>query len=282
MAGWRGHLAGLAVAAAMVAGAGASFLAFGSGSSTGVPTPASEAGTCHAAADSLELWWTASDTSPPVPCDWPHQTETMWTEWISGPLASVKRRPNPELLKSQLTWRCEDFSRVGSYLGADDADAHWGVDLLPRFPTPAEWSRGQRLLRCEVLPSVAGSNQPVISQSLRGVLRRAGSARFRLCRSAGAAVSCEQRHDSEAVNPWPALANGPWPGEAALQQMAVTACGPVADRYLGVPLTTRHDLVATADLPTQTQWDQGRRTVQCWLANTAGRVTTGTVRGGLR
>jgi len=279
---WRGHLAGLVVGAAVVLGAVS--LAYGPASPPALPTAASTPGTCHHSDDWLELWWTASDTGPAVPCTQPHQTETMWLGKIDGPLASAHRRPNPELLTRTLSSRCDDFVQVRTYLGADTPDVHWGVNMLVRVPTPEEWSRGVRVFRCEGLPVTSTHDQPVLSESLQGILRRTDSARFRLCRSGGRTVSCDQPHESEAMNPWATLTGTSWPGDLtnpATARMVRSACGLVADRYLGMPLASRPDLVVTADLPTRQQWAGGGR-AQCWLTNASNAPTTGTVRGDLQ
>jgi hypothetical protein len=280
---WKGHLAGLVVGAAVVLGAAS--LAYGSASPPALPTAASPPGTCHVAGDWLELWWTPSDTGPAVPCTQPHQTETMWLGKIDGPIAGAHRRPNPELLNKTLSSRCDDFVRVRNYLGADTPDAHWGVNMLVRVPTPAEWSHGERTFRCEALPAASSHDQPVISQPLQGVLQRTDSARFRLCRSGDSTVTCDQPHDSEAMNPWATLTGTSWPGDLpnpAMQRMVRSACGPVADRYLGAPLSSRPDLIVTADVPARQQWEGGGRGTQCWLRNASGVLTTGTVRGDLQ
>src|SRR5713101_448591 len=237
---WKGHLAGLVVGAAVVLGAAS--LAYGSASPPALPTAATTPGTCHVADDWLELWWTASDTGPAVPCTQPHQTETMWLGTIDGPVAAARRRPNPELLTKTLSSRCDDFVRVRTYLGAATPDAHWGVNVLARVPTPAEWSRGVRTFRCEAIPATSTHDQPVIDETLRDTLRRTDSARFRMCRSGDRTVTCDQRHDSEAMNPWATLTGTSWPGDLpnpAMQRMVRSACGPVADRYLGAPLSSR-------------------------------------------
>jgi len=73
--------------------------AYGPPTPSAMPNQASVPGTCHRADDADELTATASDTSPAVPCDQAHQTETLWTATITGPLGAQDRRANPELIK---------------------------------------------------------------------------------------------------------------------------------------------------------------------------------------
>lgn len=65
-----------------------------------VPSPVDiqRPGTCHLAQDPNELIAIPSDTAPSVPCNRPHQTETMFLTKVTGPLAASKPRPNGELL----------------------------------------------------------------------------------------------------------------------------------------------------------------------------------------
>jgi hypothetical protein len=62
---------------------------------------------------------------------------------------------------------------------------------------------------------------------------------------------------------------------------AQLACVTLAQHYLGVPSATRPDLTISASVPTQAQWEAGNHSADCWLQNTSGTLTTGTVRGGL-
>jgi len=106
-------------------------LAFGPVPPEAMPTSAATPGTCHVAADPNELAATISDTAPPVPCDRPHQTETVWIHQIDGPLAREVERPNPELLGATLDTRCDDYTRLRAYLGAEPKDKFTSARILP-------------------------------------------------------------------------------------------------------------------------------------------------------
>jgi hypothetical protein len=277
--GWVGRLGGAVVCVLLILVVAS--LVYGPASRSALPTRDSVAGTCHHASDATDLIATASDTSPAVPCTQPHQTETLWTVQITGLLAGQKERPNPELINATLAGRCDDYWRVRAYLGADTYDDHWGVSTVMKVPTPAEWAKGDRTLRCEAVSGKGGSQPPTASDTLRGILRRKDSAPFRLCRVGGQLVSCDQGHDEEAMSPNVVLKAAPWPGSTPLAVAAHTSCAAIAQHYLGVRLTSRPDLAVAADLPTQADWAAGNRGVNCWLQNSNGFLTTGTVRGDL-
>lgn len=255
---------------------------FGPSSPSAMPTRSSVPGTCHVAEDPTELTATASDTGPAVPCNEPHQAETLWTGWITGPLGTEKERPNPELMNATLGRACEDFGRVQAYLGADAHDAQWGIIVMLKVPTPGEWAGGERTFRCEATAPAGRLGGPVLIGTLRDALRRKDSASLRLCETSGAALTCDLGHDREAVGPSVALEGQGWPGEQALRAAAASACRPVAEEYLGASLPSRPEVVVTADIPSRNDWEAGKHSAACWLDNSTGGSTSGTVRGGLR
>jgi len=258
------------------------WLATAQPSPSALETRASVPGTCHLAEDPTELTATASDTSPAVPCTQPHQTETLWTGEVTGPLATQAERPNPELINAMLARNCDDYWRVRSYLGSDDHDVIWGVGLLLKVPTPAEWAAGERTFRCVGWGTASARARPPLTDTLRDVLRRRDSARFRLCRLGGVDVSCDQPHDREAMSPDVALADRSWPGNELPPAEALVECGGVAEAYLGAAPAGRSEVKVIADVPEKDRWDAGERYVSCWLGDTRAGATTGTLRGGLQ
>jgi hypothetical protein len=239
-------------------------------------------GSCHRAEDPAELAATLSDTAPPVPCTAPHQTETIAV--LDGtPIFSHQAvRPNPELLNAEVARVCNDYTLVRDYLDADPSDNQWGISVLRKLPTPAEWAAGDRTVRCEAVPSPRGPNPPLLTASLRGALRRTDSARFRHCRVGGLDVTCDLAHDAEATSPDATLGAGSWPGSTPEQLLATSACTAIVGRYLGGPLERSPTLVLEIDLPTEAEWNQGRHSARCWIGQAGAVPATGTLRAGLR
>jgi len=278
---WRA--AAIAVAGTvgvLAAGSVALASAYAGAPASGSPTADNRAGTCHLAEEPLELVATLSDTTPPVPCTVPHQTETAWQLQLTGPLTAQRVRPNPELLLARFARLCDDYPRIRDYLGARPQDAYWGISAWAKFPSRSEWARGVRLMVCELSTDPNSPSGPTVSYPIARFLRRADSSALRLCRAGTALVTCDQPHDAEATSPTVDLPVIPWPGPATEQAMGRTACVPVVDSYLNADIASRPDLVIDPEGPTEMQWAKGVRTVTCWIAQGSGRQVTGTVRGG--
>jgi hypothetical protein len=261
---------------AVVAGAAMSFAGQ-------VPTPVSDQqpGTCHLAEDPNELIAIPSDSSPAVPCSQPHQTEVMWVTKVSGPVAASKVRPNGELLNHTFAGLCFNYTRERAYMGAGRSDVTYGIESWSRFPTAAAWAKGDRTLVCQGSAGTTEPGGPTIDFPIADVMRTRHSATFRLCRSAAGYVTCNLPHTAEEASPDVNLTGGPWPGIAGEEQMAVAACTEIVDFYIKRAITARPDLEIAPDPISETQWNNGERTVSCWVANANDLPTTGSVRGGL-
>lgn len=240
-------------------------------------TVGSVAGTCHLDQDPFEFA-TLSDTSPAVPCDQPHQTETAFQLQVGGPLARRATRPNPELLEAAYSAACNDYGRIRSFLGARSPDVYWGVEIIARFPTLEEWANGVRTLDCAVYNNTPTG--PSLTEDLAGILTRRDSAAFRLCRLGSALVTCNRPHDAEATSPNVVLAAGGWPGSEVEAAEAVHDCLAVVDAYLDAPLGSRPGLRIEPSALSEAQWTSGDRSVNCWIG-VAGPPVVGTARGGL-
>jgi hypothetical protein len=244
-----------------------------------VPVSAQRPGTCHLAQDPNELIAIPSDTAPPVPCDRPHQTETMFLTKVTGILAASRTRPNGELLNTLGGKLCYNYLRERSYMGAGPSDVTYGIYSWSRFPTAAAWARGDRTVACQGSTQPAGPIGPTIDFPLHGVMRGPHSALFRLCRTRTENVTCNLAHLGEDTSPNVVLPPGPYPGAVAEEQAARAACAPVVEAYLGQPVASRPDLSLTPDAISAAAWKAGNRSTECWLNNASGALTTGTVRG---
>jgi hypothetical protein len=277
LSGLTRTIAGMVIlVVAVVAGASMSFAGQ-------VPTPVSDQqpGTCHLAEDPNELIAIPSDSSPAVPCTQPHQTEVMWRTTVTGPVAASKVRPNGELLNHTFDHLCFDYNRERAYMGAGPSDVTYGIESWSRFPTAADWAKGDRTLVCQGSAETTEPGGPTIDFPIAGVMKTPQSAIFRLCRSAEGDVTCNLPHTAEETSPSVNLTGEAWPGTATEAQMAVTACTEVVDFYLERAIADRPDLEIAPDPITQAQWDSGDRSTSCWIDNANDLPSTGTVRGGL-
>ncbi len=203
-----------------------------------------------------------SDVSPSVPCNQAHELEVYAVSTVDPSLTARKIRPGQEMLRGRSTSSCPR-EEIRPYLGARTNDFQWGIELFVKFPTTQEWEQGGRRVACE-LASFSGQSDkedPVVYTSLRGIMRRADSARVRLCRSGTRAVTCDGQHTAEKV--------GEVTAKGAAAQLA--QCRRLASEYTGRPLRSDFE-VAVADLTAP---------AECWYGPRVGLVR-GTVRGGLR
>lgn len=273
------NAAGLvALTAAVAAGA---LTAFAEQAPAGVPVSDQPIGSCFRALDPYELVAIPSDSSLPVPCTQPHETETMWMVELTGPLAAAEIRPNGQLLNQKSGGQCFDYVRTRAYVGAGPSDVVGGVSAVSRFPTAGQWADGVRDVVCQGSPGLGSPTGPTTDFPLAGVMKRQESVRFRLCRTNRTEVTCDRPHTTEATSPNVFLPAGPFPGAVAGTSQAVMACRPVVEAYLQAPLASRPDLAILVDGPQERAWAEGNRSVNCSIAYADGRTTTTTLRGGL-
>ncbi|EFL09983.1 MULTISPECIES: septum formation family protein [Actinomycetes] len=225
-----------------------------------VPTAARKVGSCAKIATPEELY-TASDIGPVVPCTEPHQTETVFVGRLDGPIAAEAERPVVEKLDTVIADRCHSVDLRG-YLGARARDS-FGVSLLTRVPTRAEWAAGERTFRCDAIPAAAPGAPPQLSVPLRGVLPTAASAAVRVCWRGGEQLPCDRPHTAEEVNAWLLAAPG----------SPEQPCEPYVTEFLGGPLSDFPELAVVA-IPGIVN---GQQTVKCAVGRRDGRQSTGTL-----
>ncbi|GII96268.1 septum formation family protein [Sinosporangium siamense] len=218
-------------------------------------------GTCHRMELPEELY-NGSDVAPPVPCTEPHQTETYMVTVFTGALAAHRERPNPEQLVAAIDKACS-YQPIRPYLGAGTHDGQWGVAIWGKFPTRADWAKGDRTLRCDLLgPTTAAERGPELRVPLRNIMRRRESAVVRRCRLGARDVTCAEPHHAEWVEP-PA----PFDPRPDVQQ---DMCRQNARAFRQGSLS---GLTVSAEAM------DGY--VACWLSHKDGRMSVGTLRGGL-
>lgn len=223
----------VAVALFVVLGAWQVRDTYAGAASTASATP----GTCHSFA-TVEEYYNASDVSPPVPCDRPHQSEVYAVHTYAGALAAQPQRPGLEALVKAGNGLCM-ATELRTYLGARERDDVYGLQSVLRWPTPAEWAQGERAYRCELMGTrPQGGGPPTVDRSLRNALAQPGSAPVRHCfdGTPGAAaqdVSCAQPHTAEYVNAHLAAPPADASGGADLTDWAQQACAPFVREYTG-------------------------------------------------
>ncbi|WP_432574212.1 septum formation family protein [Kineococcus sp. SYSU DK005] len=264
----------LAVLAALALLAGACAVPVADGSATGAqpatPTADVVPGTCKALT-TAEGMTALSDVSPAVPCSRQHTAEAYAVVDLPADLAARAQRPSPEELRLR-TGVCP-VDGLRDYLGADDLDSHWGLNVFTKYPTRTEWADGLRRAACYLVLDRAPGTVPFRGSTLRGALRLDDSAELRLCRddrgvvlyrgqdSSRAYVTCDREHSGELVG---------HVGASLATADQRDACRRLAERYVGEPLRAPWSaVVRSADGDSS-----------CWAEHAGGPVR-GTVRAGL-
>ena len=221
-----------------------------------------------------------SDTSPAVPCDTSHESETYAVVPITGRSAAFPQRPNPVWLEHALAGACT-WTRMSAYLGARQIDALQNISILQVLPSEPEWESGVRTIRCDVLIGPRSSAYIAsTSLDLQGILAGPSGDRFRVCRAYGQQVGCDQPHDGELINAWFKFSNAELMHNTKMQETAkiFAACRAKAAVYLGAPMSAWPDLVMSAELP-DTPGDAVMKAGRCWLGDAhSGREWTGSLR----
>jgi len=221
-----------------------------------------------------------SDTSPTVPCDTSHESETYAVVPITGRPAASTERPSPVWLEHALAGACT-WSRMSAYLGARQIDALQNISILQVLPSEPEWESGVREIRCDVLIGPRNSADIASTAStLHGLLAEPSGDRFRVCRAYGQQVGCDQPHDGELINAWIKFSNAELMHDTKMQETAkiFAACRAKAVGYLGAPMSAWPDLVMSAELP-DTPGDAVLKAGRCWLGDAhPGREWTGSLR----
>ncbi|HET9172397.1 MAG TPA: septum formation family protein [Actinospica sp.] len=223
-----------------------------------------------------------SDTSPAVPCYTPHESETYAVVPLTGPIAAYATRPSPLVLEHALSGACS-WNAMSSFLGAQPIDALLNVGVLQILPSQPEWKRGVRQIRCDALIGPRSSESVAsIDRSLHSILSEPAGDRFRVCRSDGQEVGCDQPHDAELMNVWTQFAPPRTAAALKVQKQKVLAfCRQNEARYLGAQPAAGANIAVQAGLPTYPP-TTGEETGQCWLADGKERPWTGSLRSGVK
>jgi hypothetical protein len=245
-----------------------------------IPSILMRPGWCHRMVEAAELS-APSDVAPPVPCASPHEAETLALVDLPSVLARLRDRPDGAGRLANDACAVPVNRRLRAYLGADDFDRHWGIDVWLKVPTRTEWAHGLRLGRCDLVLGRAGRPAtPELTHRLRGALRRTDSAAIRHCRAGRQHLTCDQPHTAEEVGGWTGILGAAYPGFATAGRLLDEQCWRNAEVYTGGAV----DGLAVrpmADPLSEAQWRKGVRSTGCWLVDQDGRATNGTLRAGL-
>ncbi len=236
-------------------------------------------GSCHRLDQLIETdLMYASDTSPPVPCNTPHQSETYADVPITGAVARQAQRPSPLWLQAALTGACS-WSKMADYLGDQAPDITRDIVVLQIVPSVPEWRAGVRRVRCDTLIGPRTTQSlATISEPLRNVIALTPAAQFRVCRLGYTEVPCNGLHTAELVYPYVKFTAAELARDRTYKLEKVTnACRGEVAAYIGVPLSRRPDLVLQPEAPGDYPHRDGVAGY-CWVAQVNGVPVTGSLR----
>ncbi|SCL30448.1 Septum formation [Micromonospora pallida] len=229
-----------------------------------------ENGVCHQVRAKAKVGYLSS--YGPVPCDQWHEAETVHV----GTLPAEHRdraTPPPAGSPARRAAHAECEKAANRALGGDWRTGRTFVDAV--FPSEYGWRGGARWFRCDV-GEIATLHNPYAkprTSSIRGALAGDAPLAHRCFNpqktgddiTAMEAVSCDSRHHAEFVG----LYRETVKDHADLDdnQRARRRCRPLIAKYIGVPnnATVAVQSGFITYYPTEELWQDGTRTVQCFL-----------------
>lgn len=235
----------------------------------GSPTDAHVVGTCSTIETGDEMV-SSSDVSPVVSCNGPHVYETYAVITAPASIASLRDRPQPELLGATARNLCP-LAPIRPYLGAGMLDSQWGISIWTKFPTPTEWRHGVRAVVCDLVVDAPPGVVPLFNRPLRNIMAYSDSTQVRVCRVGNPLtyLTCDHPHIGEKTG----TVTFTGPANTTAAQIGLRrGCTRNALAYLerdSLPPGFHMEYVA-GDSPY----------ADCWLTSDTGPVT-GTMRAGL-
>ncbi|MEV8149597.1 septum formation family protein [Arthrobacter sp. NPDC080073] len=230
----------------------------------GAPTGKPTVGECHVIV-SPEQFGAVSEPGPPVACAEPHTAQTYKVTQVPAPLSGRGTRPGQQELKA-LTARLCDVASLRRYLGAGERDGTTGLAIAGYAPSRADWERGARAIRCDVLLAADDGTPRTTTLDFKDVLAGPDAAALRLCyrqeladgrfSDAGVDVPCTEPHTAEDISAWFNLESS-----VATPAARNARCLPYALQFLGVDALpagiTQRPVIRTVN---------GAHTVRCAVA----------------
>lgn len=218
------------------------------------------------------LMWTQTDAGDlhQVDCGGPHVFEVTGSADLSASYPSGA--PFPDIPTWQRITQQDCTASVTGYLGPLDPNGRYIVGALK--PTGAQWTSGDRTLRCGVeiatmtglMPS-AGSAKGADQSNVFPV----GTCLALVNGVVGGPIDCGGPHAYEMVgivNLHDRFPNG-YPAINDQQTALASMCGPLATAYTGGANLTSYGLTLTWDTISQDSWTIGSYRVNCKIGQLA-------------
>lgn len=213
------------------------------------------------------LTWTRPDAGDlhAVDCGQPHLFEVTGTADVSARYPAGA--PFPDVAAWQQATQGGCAPSVTGYLGTLDPFGKYVVGALK--PTGAQWSGGDRALRCGVQRSTPSGQLLPTTGSARGADQSAvfptGTCLALVRNAAGGPVPCGDQHAYEIVGTVDLTGLFPngYPATDQQQTALGKLCKPVVADYTGGANLSTYQLTATWDTIRQESWAAGSHKVNC-------------------
>ena len=152
------------------------------------------------------------------------------------------------------------------------------------LPSPAQWARGARWVRCDVGIGLSSDDASLSTGPFKEMIKRPENEALKAdCASASESVLCTEPHDVEYVSFYEANP-GPWPQDdtnPVESKRWLDQCKRDVAAYIGAPVPD--DMRNWISISSEGAWQAGTRNVTCYLtfrgATNEALTTTGSARG---
>lgn len=234
---------------------------------SGGSTPADPAAVVAAASPGTCLTWTRPDAAnvAAVACARPHLFEVTGSADIAAQFPSGAPFPGDQAWQHAAQSSCT--TSVTGYLGRLDPNGRYSVGALK--PTAAQWTSGDRTLRCGVQRSTTSGQLVPTTGTAKGADQSntypTGTCLALVRKAAGGPVPCGKQHSFEIVGTVSLRGSFPdgYPPVDRQQTELGKLCQPVAANYTADADLDQYQLSVTWDTIQQASWNAGSYQVNC-------------------
>jgi hypothetical protein len=200
-----------------------------------------------------------------VDCGQPHLFEVTGSAAVSAQYPAGASFPDEAAWQKAASGSCT--ASVTGYLGKLDPMGRYVVGALK--PTSAQWTSGDRALRCGVQRSTPSGQLIPTTGSARGAdqsnVYPTGTCLALVNKAAGGPVPCGNTHSYEIIGTVDLRGQFPdgYPADADQQTALGKLCQPLVASYTANANLSTYQLSATWDTISQQSWDAGSYQVNC-------------------
>jgi len=208
---------------------------------------------------------TVSSAAPAIACDASHTAETYYVR----PLPDSFGLPSKATLGAKISagQPC-NVATMNVYLGLADRVLPSRWQIVPLFPTDAQWAAGERWMRCDIVLQGGLALKPITGMAAAFVAANKPTV-FDFCTpkepnaTATSAYPCKdpKKNWIKVLDKELGGAGSKFPGKSSVEKSTRSVCEKMGKKYDGkVPYPGWW-----AIWPTSRGWSEGRRSAQCFV-----------------